>query len=205
MVGLGSSSKFLSNAYPLGGYSGLEVSLGVDSVETSDLSQLGATTNQTSNLYFPTITVGKGIYNNSDIFIHFVPPSKTVEISKFGASFRWGFYQAAFLPINVSLVLNADTTVIKQKLSTRNFGGDILLGMALSQFSFFLGGGYITSRGDFAGGANGFTASTLTETQQVESSHFMFGSTYNFEPFFLGVSINRYNTSVYSAKMGFLF
>ncbi len=205
VVGLGSNSKFLSNAYPLGGYSGLEVSVGLDTIETSDLSQLGATTDQKANLYFPTITVGKGIYNNSDVYFHIVPPSKTIEVAKFGASVRWGFYQALFLPINFSLVFNADTATIKQKLSTRNLGADLLMGMTLSQFSFFLGGGYVNSSGDFAGGANGLTASTQSENQSAESSHFMFGSTYNFEPFFIGVSLNRYVTSVYSLKMGFLF
>ncbi len=205
IVGLGSNSKFLSNAYPLGGYSGLEVSLGLDSIETANIAQLGDTASQRDTLYFPTITVGKGIYNNSDIFLHFTPPTKTTEISKFGASFRWGFYQALFLPINFSVVVNADTATVKEKLTTRNLGADLLLGMNLSQLSFFLGGGYATSRGDFAGGFNGLTASTLTETRQVESAHFMFGTTYNFEPFFVGLSLNRYATSVYSLKLGFLF
>jgi hypothetical protein len=205
VVGLGVNSRFLSKAYPLGGYSGLEVSLGVDSVETSDLSQLGTSTNQPDSFVFPTITVGKGIYNNSDIYFHFVPPSKTVEIAKFGVSLRWSFYQALFLPINFSVVVNADTARIKQQLSTRNIGTDLVMGLTLAEFSFYLGGGYVTSRGDFVGGINGLTASQQTETRQAESHHFMFGATYNFEPFFLGVSLNRYVTSVYSLKTGLFF
>jgi len=205
ILGLGTSSKFLSNAYPLGGYSGLEVSLAFESIKTSEIAQLGTTTNASSNILFPTITVGKGVYNDSDLFIHFMPPSKTLEISKFGTSYRWGFYQALFLPLSFSLVLHADITTIKSQISTRNLGGDLLVGMSLSQFSFFLGSGFANSSGDFQGGTSGITASSRTESQRVESSHFMFGATYNFEPFFVGASLDRYTDNVYSIKSGFLF
>ena len=205
IVGLGSTSKFLSNAYPLGGYHGLEVSLSFEAIDTSEISNLGNLTNDKSTLYYPSITVGKGIYNDSDIFVHFMPPSKTQEIAKFGASFRWGFYQALFLPLNFSLVAHADMSNIKNKITTKNLGADLLMGMTLSQFSFFLGGGWVNSSGSFIGGASGVTASNNKETQKVESSHFMLGSTYNFEPLFIGFSIDRYTEAVYSIKTGFLF
>lgn len=205
VLGLGASSQFLSNSYPLGGYSGLEVSLSMAAIETSEIASLGTGADQSSNLYFPEITIGKGIYNDSDIFIHFMPPSKTQEISKFGASFRWGFYQALFLPLSFSFVFHADTMNIKNKISSKNLGADLLMGMTLSQFSFFLGGGYANASGSFVGGTSGVTASDNTEEQKVDSAHFMFGATYNFEPFFVGASINRFAGSVYTLKTGFLF
>ncbi len=205
VLGLGTQSEFLSNSYPLGGYSGLEVSLAFSAVESEEISQLGNTGEKTSLFYYPTLTVGKGLYNDTDIFLHFSPPSKTAEVSKFGGSFRWGFYQALFLPLNFSVLFHADTVTIKNKLSSKNMGADLMMGMTLSQFSFFLGGGYANSSGDFTGGTEGVTASGRTEGAKVESSHFMFGGTYNFDPFFIGLSINRYKTSVYSLKTGLLF
>jgi hypothetical protein len=205
ILGLGASSQFLSNSYPLGGYSGLEVSVSMAAIETSEIADLGNGTNRSSNLYVPEITIGKGLYNNSDIFIHFMPPSKTQEISKFGASFRWGFYQALFLPLNFSLVVHADTLNIKNRISSKNLGADLLMGMTLSEFSFFLGGGYANASGNFIGGTSGVTLSNATENQKVESSHFMFGATYNFEPFFIGASLNRFVGTVYTVKTGFLF
>ena len=68
IIGLGTTSKFLSNAYPLGGYSGLEVSLSVETMDTKEIASLGSTAAETPTVYYPTITIGKGIYNNSDIF-----------------------------------------------------------------------------------------------------------------------------------------
>lgn len=205
VLGLSTHSDFLSKAYPLGGYSGLEVSLAVSTFNAQEISSLGNGASPTSEFYFPTLTVGKGIYNNSDIFIHFSPPGKDAEFSKFGASFRWSFYQARFLPINLSVLLHADTVNIQSRISSDNLGSDLMVGLTLNQFSFFLGGGYATSSGEFAGGIDGVTATQKTETRKVESSHFMFGATYDFEPFFIGASINRYTEAVYSVKSGFLF
>jgi hypothetical protein len=205
ILGLGNTSSFLSNAYPLGGYSGFEVSLSMRSINTGDLSQLGLGTERTNDILVPTLTVGKGLYNNSDIFIHFMPPTKDQAVSKFGASYRWGFYEARFFPLNFSLVAHADMINIKNKISARNVGVDLLMGLTLSQFSFFLGGGYVNTSGDFQGGVSGLTASNSTESQKVDSSHFTFGGTYNFDPFFIGLSIDRYADSVYALKTGLLF
>ena len=204
-VGLGATSKFLSNAYPLGGYSGFETSLTLEAIDTKDIATFGNTTRQTSTVYLPSITIGKGIFNNSDIFIHFVPPRKNQDITRYGASFRWGFYQALFLPLNFSAVFHTGLINIGNDVSATNLGADIIMGMHLAQFNFVLGGGWANSSGRFTGGTNGVTASLNTETQKVESSHFMFGATYNFEPFFMGFAIDRYQDVVYSLKSGFLF
>jgi hypothetical protein len=205
VIGLGTATKFLSNAYPLGGYSGLEISMTIENLNTKEIANLGSTAKQTENSNYPTITIGKGIYNNSDIFFHFIPSSKTSGISKFGFSYRWSFYQAQFLPINFSLIAHGNSANLKNKIFTNNIGIDLITGLNLSQFSFFLGGGYTNSKGRFAGGTGGVTDTGLSTTQEVESSHFMFGSTYNFEPIFIGVSMDRYKDIVYSFKAGFLF
>lgn len=205
IVGLGTTSKFLSNAYPLGGYSGLEVSLSVESMNTKEISTLGSTAKQVESVHYPTITVGKGIYNNSDVYFHFIPSSKTSGISKYGFSFRWSFYQALFLPLNFSVVAHGNSSNLKNKIITRNLGADLLMGLSLSQFSFFFGGGWANSAGQFSGGTNGITASNNQSTHKVESSHFMFGATYHFDPFFIGLSIDRYKEEVYSLKAGLLF
>lgn len=205
IVGASTSSKFLSNSYPLGGYSGLETSLSFDMIDSQEVSSLGNGTNSSAGLKYPTLTIGKGLYNNSDLFFQFVPPSKTMQISKFGASLRWSFYQGLYLPINASLLLNADTASIRGRVTTRNLGSDIMLGLNLSQFSFFMGGGYVLCWGDFVGGSAGVTASLVAESRRVKTTHLMFGATYNFEPFFIGVSLNRYRVTNLSLKAGFLF
>lgn len=205
IIGLGAQPKVLTNAYPLGGMSGVELSLTVESINTQEIAELGATSPKTEHFYYPTLTIGKGLYNNSDIFIHFTPPRKTQELNRFGASYRWSFYQALFLPLNFSVIVHAGTTNLKNKITTKNLGGDLAVGLMLSHFSFTLAGGYANSSGQFTGGASGITISTNQENQKVESTHFMFGAAYNFEPFFIGVAIDRYVTTVYSLKTGVLF
>lgn len=205
ILGLGTSSKFLSNAYSLGGYSGLEVSLSTEWIDTSEMAQLGTSTSPTQQVLLPTLTIGKGLYNNSDLFIHFSPPSPSQDINRFATSFRWGFYQSLFLPISFSAVVHGGISSVKSKISTKTLGGDLLMGVTLSQLSLFLGGGYVRSSGNFTGGSSGLTLSNNTEYQKIESSHMMFGATYDFEPFFIGASLDRYVDLVYSMKIGFLF
>lgn len=205
IVGLGTTSKFLSNAYPLGGYHGLEVSLSVETIDTSEIARMGATAPEAATTHYPTFTIGKGIYNNSDIFFHFVPASKTSGISKYGASYRWAFYEALFLPLNFSVVGHVNSSNLRNQMLTRNLGADLLIGMTLTDFSFFIGGGWANSTGRFIGGTNGVTLSGVDERQKVDSSHFMFGATYNFDPIFVGLSVDRYQEAVYTLKSGFLF
>ncbi|MEM7647334.1 MAG: hypothetical protein AAF203_10525, partial [Pseudomonadota bacterium] len=98
-----------------------------------------------------------------------------------------------------------NSTNIQNKIVTRNLGLDAMIGMTLNDFSFFLGGGWANSAGTFTGGSSGITASQRQESAKVDSSHFMFGGTYNFDPIFVGVSIDRYQDEVYSIKSGILF
>lgn len=205
IVGLSTSAKTLSKAYPLGGYSGLELSLSLEAINTKEIAKLGSTNEESKNEYYPTLTVGKGIYNNSDVFFHFIPVSRTSGISRYGLSFRYSFYQAAFLPINLAVVSHASSTNLSNQMVTRNLGFDLLAGMTLSQFSFYFGAGWANSSGAFTGGISGVTLSGHNEKQKVESSHFVFGGTYNFDPFFIGLAIDRYTDVVYSFKSGLLF
>ncbi len=205
IIGLGAQPKVLTNAYPLGGYSGVELSLTLESIDTAEISNLGSTSPQTEHFFYPTLTVGKGLYNNGDLFIHFTPPRKTQELNRFGASYRWNFYQALFLPLNFSFILHAGTNNLKNKFTTKNIGGDLILGLMLGDFSLSFGGGYANSSGQFTGGIDGVTASNNQENHKVESSHFMLGASYNFNPLFIGLAVDRYETTVFSFKSGVLF
>ena len=118
------------------------------------------------------------------------------------------FYQALFLPINFSVIAHGNNANIDNKILARSIGADLMLGLSLSEFSFFFGGGWVKTTGDFTGGVFGVTDtpnSPSNATNTVDSSHFMFGGTYNFEPFFLGASIDRYKDVVYNVKAGILF
>lgn len=204
-VGLGTNTKFLSNAYPLGGHSGLEASISVESLDTNEVSNLGSTVPGGENLVYPNITIGKGIFNDSDIFLQFMPPQRNKKLTRFGASYRWTFYKNKYFPINLAAIVNLSTANFKNKLTTRNVGGDLMAGVTLSDFSFYLGGGYYNSSGLFKGGASGVTSSNLTEYRKVGSPHYFLGGTYNFEPMFVAAGMDRYVDTVFTLKSGFIF
>ncbi len=201
-IGLGTSTKFLSQAYPFGGYQGLEVSIGVESVSTELLAQLGTGAQNQSDLLYPNLSVGKGLFNNSEIIFNLTPQTPAAGLSRFGLSFRWSFYQTQFIPLNFSFVAHGSSANFQDRLTTRNVGGDLLIGLTLKQLSIFTGAGWISSAGLFTGGVNGLTLSQSQEGAKVDSAHFLLGLTYNFDPFFLGVSVDHYQESTYNLKIG---
>ncbi|MCB0378003.1 MAG: hypothetical protein KDD33_05880 [Bdellovibrionales bacterium] len=211
VLGLGTSNKFLSNAYPLGGYGGLEVSLSIEAIDVEEISKLGNTSSPTSTVFYPKFTIGKGLYNDSDIFFHFIPFNETTGVSKYGLSYRWSFYQALFFPLNFSVIGHAGSANIDNGIVTRNLGADLTIGMMLSDFSMYFGGGWVSSTGDFTGGdataptCLGVTDTCREERAKVGSAHYVFGATYNIKPIFIGLSIDRYQDEVYNLKFGFLF
>jgi len=204
-IGLGTSTKFLSQSYPFGGYQGFEISLAMESVPTGRLSQLGTGTPKQSALLYPSLSVGKGLFNNSEIAFSLTPQTPATGLSRYGVSFRWSFYQTQFLPLNFSFVAHGSSANFQNQLITRNVGGDLLIGLTLNQFSIFTGTGWISSAGIFTGGANGLTLSQIQEGAKVDSAHFLLGLTYNFEPLFLGFSFDHFQESTYNLKIGLFF
>lgn len=202
VLGLGTSTKFLSNAYPLGGYSGLEVSLSIESINIQEISKFGSGSKNANEVFYPKFTIGKGIYNNSDIFIHFIPFNETTGLSEFGLSLRWSFYQADFFPLNFSILAHASSSNVNNQIIMRNLGSDLMMSMLVSNFSFFFGAGVVNSTGDFL---KTHTLNNINEQEHVSSGHFQVGLSYNFEPIFIGASIDRYMDTVYNLKVGALF
>lgn len=96
IIGLGTAAKTLSDPYSLGGYSGLEFGLSVETVPTEELARLGnRLASSQADISIPKFTIGKGLYSNLDFFIHFIPYNQRTELSQYGGIIRWGFYEAA--------------------------------------------------------------------------------------------------------------
>lgn len=204
VIGLGTTSKFLSNAYPLGGYDGLEVSVSAETFDVRSINQLGATTTSSDSVYYPQITIGKGLFYNSDIFINFVPFNDTSKISRYGLQYRMSLYQADFFPLNFSFLLQANSANISNQMISRNLSSDILLGTMLDDLSFTISVGYVTSTGDFTGGSQGVTDSLRAERSSATSLHVGMGIVYTWNGLLIGVAIDRYKDAVFNAKVGLL-
>jgi hypothetical protein len=205
-VGFGTSGKILSDPYPLGGYQGFEISASFESIPTDDLSRLGSklTTSQTEAV-LPKFTVGKGLYNDVDVYVSFTPYNREDQLSQFGGSIRWGFHQASLLPIASSIVTHFTSGNISNQLSIQTYGLDFISGISVGSVSLYAGAGFLETRGHFLGGPAGVTVSKALETDTVNGLHSAIGAHLRISSFFASAQIDRYEEPVISGKIGVRF
>ena len=224
-VGMNSASKMLSNPYPLGGYSGFEVGYSLEFINVRDVTRLGCavgspgcgntSVSDDSEWRFSRLSLAKGLYRDVDMSISFSPPSNGVHASDYGGALRWSFYQAEFLPINLSALVNFNQMNFSDKFMNRNFGGDIIVGVNVDNFALYFGGGMIESHGTFIGGTgpdatvdagdpdlNGIQHTVVNKAQET---HTVVGISLHYENLFAAAQVDRYVDAVYSLKVGLRF
>lgn len=206
IVGLGTGSKILSEPYPLGGYSGFELGLSLESLPVDDLARLGdGLSSPQQDVVYPKLTFGKGLYNDVDVFLHFTPFRRQDEISLYGAMVRWGFYQGQYLPVSASLVIHANAGNFGNILTATTYGADLIGGITVNQVSLFAGLGIMQANGTYTGGANSVTGGQETK-ETVEGLHTVIGANLRFfDPVFLTLEIDRTEVAVISGKLGLRF
>jgi hypothetical protein len=205
VLGFGSASKLLSSPYPLGGYSGVEISLGSEYIPLADVASLGNKNSSRGDLNYLDLTVGKGLFYNIDIMIQFIPIPQSESISGFAGQIRWAFYEANFLPAALSLVGHTSSMNFNNVLSAETTGFDLVGSVNMRDVSLFVGIGQARSLGSFIGGANGVTSSGQTESADVKSSHSVFGININIGQAFVAMEVDRYMQSTYGGKIGWRF
>lgn len=218
ILGLGSGGKILSDPYPLGGYSGLELGVTLESILTEDISRLGTiAVDPQDEVSFLGFTMGKGVYNNVDLFLHFVPYLPRTEVSRYGAMVRWGFFQAQFLPLSLSINVNAEIANYSNVLSARTVGADLVGGINVKNVALYAGLGPVSSSGSFIGGPNNvgcssaqpnncaFTSSGSKQRETVKTLHSVVGVSVAFGDVSITGELDRYTQPVYSGKVGLRF
>ncbi len=213
ILGVSSAPKMLTNPYPLGGYSGFEVGVSMEVINTREIQRLGTSSNSDQEeLRYSRLTIGKGLYHDVDVFFHAVPPVSNVGISDYGASLRWAFFQAEFLPIHSSLWVYGNQINYQNSFMNQNVGGDLVLGLNVDNFAVYFGMGMVYAKGTFIGGNTGsatvppndpdLNKDTNVARMDVRSIHSVVGCTISFLDFFVSGQIDRYTDPVYSAKFG---
>lgn len=212
ILGLGTNSKILTDPYPLGGYAGFELGVEYHTISVTRLAKTGdqfasqgGSSRKQDFFSYPTITLGKGLYNNLDIFLHFMPFSEGTGISEYGGALRWGAYQMAYYPISFAVIINGNSTNINDLIITKNYGVDLTVGITTQNLFIYTGAGWTKSTGEFVGGANGITTSQDTEQVSVQSYHSMMGAGFRVSDFFLVLQADVYYDPTYSAKIGFRY
>lgn len=208
IIGFGTSGKILTDPYPLGGYAGFETGISVENLNTYDLGQLGSRlVTPQQDVAFPKLTLGKGFYNNIDIFLHFTPYNRQDELSFYGGMLRWGFYQAKFLPLSASVVIHMNSANFGNLLVTQAYGGDLIGGINVDNVALFAGAGVLQASGTFMGGTTGITDSTSpgVSEESLNGFHTLIGANVHVSNLFFTIQLDRYTQPVYSGKVGVRF
>lgn len=227
-IGLGSSTKMLTNPYPLGGYSGFEVGYSIEFINIRDINHLGCSVGTAGcpnshvpdddEFRFSRFTIGKGLYHDVDVFFSFAPPIGGSNISDYGAALRWAFYQAEFLPITFSTVFHTNRMNVGDDFIGLNFGAELMMGITVDSFSLYFGGGEIWSKGTFTvyrdstnpgsgtvDPADPATTDANTVNESTQQMHAVVGFSVQYENLFSAAEIDHYHDSVYSLKVGTRF
>lgn len=205
LLGLSTSSKILGNPYPLGGYAGIEVGYEYQVISTSEISQLGNKASETSEIGLNQLTLGKGLYNNVDLYLEFTPFSQSVNVTGYGGQLRWGFYQAEYLPAHLSMILYGNSTNFQNIVTFNTQGADLVAGFTVQDVTLYTGLGWVRSIGNFMGGANGVTDNGSSSQEDVSSTHYLAGMNVKYSQMFFALELDRYTDANYAAKLGCRF
>ncbi|MEK6555563.1 MAG: DUF6588 family protein [Bdellovibrionota bacterium] len=222
VLGFGTSTRFLSNPFPLGGYSGFEAGYTYESIDIEDLYFLSAnTTSDEDSLNFSRLVFGKGLFGDVDLFLHFAPFNRDPSINEYGASVKWNFYQAKFIPFSLSFLGHFNTINIQDDYTNESLGTDLIGGINVENFALFFGGGVVAAASKFSKNILNYCTGVntpancdpsfgtigvndpLTVKHREKDSHSFVGFQFNFANIFLAAQIDRYTQPVYSLKIGY--
>lgn len=207
ILGLGISGKLLTNPYPLGGYSGFEFGLAIESVPVEEISRLGSklSANQqpAKTFNYPKFAIGKGLYKDIDVFLHFIPYNQNTNLADYGGLVRWCFYQAAFLPASFSLIVHGNNSNVGNLIFTQSAGAELATGINVGDLALYVGAGRVFVTGRFVKSLN--PGASQEETATVSSFHSFFGGTLDFEPIFVALQIDQFTQTTFSGKLGLRF
>lgn len=208
ILGSSTMTKSLADPYALGGYSGFEIGVSLEQLDTSDMARLGTDVSgtgvprQQKTANYWTITLGKGLYHNIDFFLQFAPLGQSDDFSSFGGSLRWGFYQLQSWPVYFAFQLGANSCNFQNLISTSTQTVDLITGYDLVNMSLYGGVGMVRAAGQFIGGTGGVTSDHETHTEATSGNHYFAGLSYRFGNVFTAAEYDYVSTNVLSAKIG---
>lgn len=205
ILGFGSGPKVLGDPYPLGGYSGVEISLSNEVIPTTELASLGNQADLQGETSFLQLHFAKGLYYNFDVFVTFAPMGQSEQISSFGGGGRWGFFEAEYLPITLSIQAAANSTSFQNKVNVSTQALDLIASLNVEDTVLYFGGGRIRASGIFHGGAAAITDTGLVESETVSDTRLLAGMAVKFSTVFVALEVDRVVQPNYAVKAGFRF
>lgn len=202
--GTQTTAKLLTNPYPLGGYDGFEIGLSLEEINFSNFTTPGLKKNR---IQYPSFSIAKGLFNNVDVHLSFVPPLRQSTVSNYGVLIKWAFNEGMFLPVVWSASVHTSSTNADDQFSSKASGVELSGGYAINNFSVYAGAGLVNTTARFLGIKEGvnFTSSGADEFESETSKHLFFGVHYQISSYFAALQIDQYNDLIATSKIGLRF
>jgi hypothetical protein len=205
VLGLGTNYKNTSVPGGLGTDHGLEIAIANEFINTEQISSLIADDRSQNTLIYPKISIGKGLYDSFDLFVHFIPYTATLGLSEFGGAIRYHMLKLTNSRMVASFVLSANSSNFNNQLTSKGIGVDFSMGMRWEYFSVFSSLGWAQAKGTFVGGSQGVTDTLLNQTEVISTTHFSVGGLAQYDIYFISLALDHYYEPVYTVKVGFYF
>lgn len=208
ILGFGTAPKIISNPYPLGGYDGWELGFSSEFLSLEEVPKLGSSSGKVvskGEFNFYNLSITKGIFENIDTTISFMPSLQGEGVSGYGVSFRWMFYEAQNIPLALTTNLYGGGVNIQSLLGTNTLGIDVLCTMAMEDLALYFGAGQAKVTGVFTGGSAGLTDDFVRHTEGLSSGHSLFGLAFQASKALVAFQVDRYNEPVYGARIGWRY
>lgn len=203
-LGFGTSLRNIAEPYPLGGYQGFDLGVSYESIPTGHIASYGSNssaTAQDSSVVLSRLTIGKGLFNNIDVYLSVLPIRQSTTVSGYGGLLRWSFFEAPLLPLTLSAVIHASTQNIDNQISTQSQGVDLLGGLTFDFFSLYLGVGHLTALGEI----NPSVMGGAIQSERVSIIRTYLGATVRWGAFFVGAQVDQTNLPMWGLRAGVRF
>jgi len=201
-IGFATSFRTIDAPGPLGLYSGLEVGVSIEEIPTGDLGYLGSGASVEKSLIYPKFSIGKGIFDNLDLFFSFAPYTQGISLGVYSGALRWAMYQATFVPATFSLLVSGSSTNLDNLFFAQTEEADIITGVNSDPFSFYIGAGTLYGQGQFD---QSITIENASTNQVARAFHTVLGASFIVNPVFAALQLDNYATTTFSFKMGARF
>lgn len=205
IFGLGFAPTLSSYLVPLGGSEGAEVTLDYQTVQTREVSQLGARSKAQPYTSIMGLTFAKGIFYNIDLSFSFNPGLQDENLKSYAAHGRWISDLRWDWPATFGFNIFAHGLQIQDKVSSRTVGFDFFAVYYIDSLSIQAGVGSARIIGSFTGGADGVTDTGQNEPADVMAYRWFAGLGGRSGRLIWGAEAAQYENLTLSGRIGFRF
>lgn len=208
-LGFGTTAKFASNPFPLGGWSGVEISLNQEFISVEKLKNLGAVKGSSGDLSYTQLSFGKGFYNDFDGFISFTLPRQQSEVQNYAGLLRWAFFDLDSRMYIASMDLHGQGLNIANLFISDSFGYDLVFSRVSSWWSCYGGAGWLQIKTKFIGNNTqfneGLTSNGQTISESEDHARYFAGVHARYQNYFSVLEVQRVYDNTYSLKIGYRY